>query len=193
MPSYQTGPAQGVQTLLPHPSMAWVLAVHGDSKPLFNRWNLMKWFKRPSPAKDLRDKYSLQHQIARGRLPTSNLLHLAARSELGSASNDQNVAFQWTSWCHQRLRTDMSPDGNVVNNYKPCASLRARPKRQTRLASIKANTAFLTPFFWQQCGTATADPTSSVTGARPEPRLAPFRLTGFEKRRYVCRVLRSLI
>lgn len=188
MPSYQTGPAQGVQTLLPHPSMAWVLSVHGDSKPLFNRWDLMKWFKRPSPAKDIRDKYSLQRRTARRRLPTSNLLHLAARSELGSASNEQNVAFQWTSWCHQRLRTDMSPDGNVVNNYKPCASLRARPKRQTRLASIKANTAFLTTM-WHGHGWSHQQRYRSSSRAR----LAPFRLTGFEKRRYVCRVLRSLI
>lgn len=36
------GPAQGVQTLLPQPSMAWALSVHGDSKPLYNRWNVMK-------------------------------------------------------------------------------------------------------------------------------------------------------
>lgn len=51
----------------------------------------------------------------------------------------------YSSWCHQRLRTDMSPGWNGVNNYKPCASLRARPKRHTHLAPIKC---FLTTM-WQ--------------------------------------------
>lgn len=45
------GPAQGVQTLLPQPSMAWALSVHGDSKPLYNRWNVMKWLNGPPQSK----------------------------------------------------------------------------------------------------------------------------------------------
>lgn len=84
MPSYLTGPALGVRTQLPHTSMAWALSVHGDSQYLFN---LMRRLNGPPQSKD-----SLERRTARRRPPVSNLRHLAARSETGSAPNQHKMS-----------------------------------------------------------------------------------------------------
>lgn len=155
---------------------------------LSNRCNWMQWFNGTPQSTIFVIRTSRNVETLAGDRCSVTFDTLQPGQKQGQHQINKMSHFSrcYSSWCHQRLRTDMSPDWNVVNNYKPCASLRARPKRQTHLAPASG--------FWQQCGRATTDLShrqrycSSSTA-----RLAPFRLTGFEKRRYVCRVLRSLI
>ena len=92
-----------------------------------------------------------------------------------------------------------SVDWNGVNKYKVCASLHARPAAQWATHPPPPQwhpSVGLLSTVWQTTTTtaaATRDHSDTSAVALPEPDSPLSRLTGFEKRRYVCRVLRSLI